>query len=441
MPLSWNEIKSRAVAFSREWAKETSEDAEAKSFWDAFFDVFGVTRRRVASFEAPVKKSDGQGGFIDLLWKGVLVVEHKSRGRDLDRAFRQALDYFPGLAERDLPRHVLVSDFARFRLHDLDAGTVHEFPLADLYKNVRHFGFVAGYQTRSFGQEDPVNVKAAEKLGKLHDLLKASGYSGHPLEIFLVRILFCLFAEDTSIFWPRQFADWLAARTAPDGSDAGSQLAMLFETLNTPDEKRQSSLDASLAEFRYVNGRLFEERLPMAAFDRPMRETLLDCAALDWSRISPAIFGSLFQSIMDERARRNLGAHYTTETNILKCLRPLFLDALQAEFERIRNDRKRLPEFQKKLASLRLLDPACGCGNFLVVAYRELRLLELAVASKAGIGTRIPFSTTTFPGLRPPTLSAPRSRRLRRGCSTPAPRIRGRRSPTSTTRLRCRPTS
>ena len=187
----------------------------------------------------------------------MLVVEHKSRGKDLDRAFRQALDYFPGLAERDLPRYVLVSDFARLRLHDLDEGTTHEFPIADLHKNVRHFGFIAGYQTRSFGAEDPVNIKAAEKLGKLHDLLKASGYAGHPLEIFLVRILFCLFAEDTSIFPPRQFAEWLSVRTAPDGSDVGMHLAMPFGTLDTPPERRQAALDASLAEFPYVNGRLF----------------------------------------------------------------------------------------------------------------------------------------------------------------------------------------
>jgi len=170
MPLSWNEIRSRALIFSKEWADETSEDAEAKSFWDGFFNVFGITRRRLASFEAPVKKDDGKGGFIDLLWKGVLLVEHKSRGKDLDRAAKQALDYFPGLKERDLPRYVLVSDFARLRLHDLDENTTHEFTLAELHKHVRHFGFMAGYQTRSFGQEDPVNIKAAEHLGRLHEI-------------------------------------------------------------------------------------------------------------------------------------------------------------------------------------------------------------------------------------------------------------------------------
>jgi hypothetical protein len=382
MPLSWNEIRNNALAFAKEWADETSEDAEAKSFWDAFFEVFGIRRRRVASFEKPVHKGDGKGGFIDLLWKGVLLVEHKSRGKDLDRAAKQAFDYFPGLKERDLPRYVLVSDFARFRLYDLDEGTQTDFPLAQLNKHVRLFGFIAGYQSRSFGKEDSVNIRAAEKLGKLHDLLKASGYDGHQLEVLLVRLLFCVFAEDTGIFERRQFADWIEQRTGEDGADLGPLLSHLFEVLDTPPAKRQSSLDEQLAAFPYVNGKLFAETLRAASFTRAMRETLLDCTALDWSQISPAIFGSLFQSIMDARARRDLGAHYTRETNIRKALAPLFLDALRAEFEKIRGaagNARRLVEFHEKLAAIRVLDPACGCGNFLVIAYQELRLLEFDV--------------------------------------------------------------
>jgi hypothetical protein len=183
MPLPWNEIKDRALKFFHEWADESSEDAEAKSFWDAFFTVFGVPRRRVATFEQPVRKSDGHGGFIDLLWKGILLVEHKSRGKDLDRAFQQAKDYFPGLKDRDLPRYILVSDFARFRLYDLEEGEPHEFTIDDFYKNVRLFGFVAGYLTTSYKEQDPVNIKAAERMGKLHDKLKATGYEviTHPL--------------------------------------------------------------------------------------------------------------------------------------------------------------------------------------------------------------------------------------------------------------------
>lgn len=380
MPLSWNEIRSRAIEFSKEWEDESSEDAEAKSFWDAFFAIFGVSRRRVASFERPIRRPDGTEGYIDLLWKGTLLVEHKSRGKDLDRAYHQATDYFYGLKDRDLPRYVLVSDFARFRLYDLDRDAVHEFGLKDLHRNVKHFAFIAGYETQRIeAQEEAANIRAAEQLGKLHDLLKASVYEGHPLEVLLVRLLFCLFADDTGIFDKHAFREYLEQRTSEDGADLGMHLTQLFQVLNQPEDRRQRNLDEQLAAFRYVNGRLFEETLPIAAFNREMRETLLDASVLDWSAITPAIFGSLFQSIMDKTARRNLGAHYTREVNILKALRPLFLDALDAELTAIGNNAKRLVDFQKKLANIRILDPACGCGNFLVIAYRELRKLELEV--------------------------------------------------------------
>ena len=386
MPISWNEIKTRALQFSHEWADEASEDAEAKSFWDAFFNVFGVSRRRVASFEKPVKKIDGKDGYIDLLWKGILLIEHKSRGKDLDRAYQQAKDYFPGIQDRDLPRYILVSDFARFRLYDLEEDTEHEFTLKNLYKNIRLFGFVAGYQTTSYKEQDPVNIKAAERMGKLHDKLKAIGYAGHELEVYLVRLLFCLFAEDTSIFERRQFQDLIEQRTAADGQDLAQWLGHLFEVLDTPGDQRLKNLDEQLAAFPYVNGSLFAEHLHTAAFDRDMRDLLLDCCALDWSRISPAIFGALFQSVMDPQQRRHLGAHYTTEKNILKLIGPLFLDDLRAEFDRVKNQRKKLAEFHQRLARLKFLDPACGCGNFLVIAYRELRALELDILRASAPG-------------------------------------------------------
>ncbi len=379
MPLSWNEIKNRALQFSREWVNESSEDAEAKSFLDAFFNVFGVPRKRVATFEQRVKKLDGRDGYIDLLWKGILLIEHKSRGKDLDRAFQQAKDYFPGIKDRDAPRYILVSDFARFRLYDLEEGQQHEFTLADFYKKVRLFGFIAGYQTTAYQEQDPVNIQAAERMGRLHDKLKEIGYEGHHLEIYLVRLLFCLFAEDTSIFERRQFQDLIEQRTSEDGANLDQWLSSLFQVLNAPPEKRLKKRDEQLLAFPYVNGSLFAELLPDAAFDSCMRQLLLDCCALDWSRISPAIFGSLFQSVMDTTLRRNLGAHYTSEKNILKLIKPLFLDELRAEFERIKSNKKRLEEFHQRLAKLQFLDPACGCGNFLVIAYRELRLLELDV--------------------------------------------------------------
>ena len=406
MPLSWNEIRNRAHEFSKRWENETSEDAEAKSFWSEFFNVFGIDRKRVASFEEPVKKLGDRQGYIDLFWKGMLLVEHKSRGKDLDKAYTQALDYFPGIKERDLPKYVLVSDFARFRLYDLEAsplplageggrrsgeGEYYEFKLADLHKHIKHFAFIAGYRTQTIAAQNPVNIKAAERMGRLHDALKAADYQGHPLEVLLVRLLFCLFAEDTGIFQPASaFRAWIEERTAPDGSDLGAQLTMLFQVLNTPEDRRAKMLDEQIAAFPYVNGKLFEEMLPIASFDLAMREALLDCCALDWSAISPAIFGALFQSIMDAKARRNIGAHYTSEENILKLIQPLFLDDLHEEFKRVRGNKNKLFEFHKKLRTLTFFDPACGCGNFLVIAYRELRKLELDVlrAVHEGPGSR-----------------------------------------------------
>jgi hypothetical protein len=384
MPLSWNEIKSRALAFSRAWADAANEDSQGKPFWIDFFEIFGITDKRVATFEHAVKKLPGvkarTDGFVDLFWPGMLLVEQKSRGKNLDAALTQALSYFPGISERDLPQLVIVCDFAHFRVHRLTTGETFEFALKDLHKNIKLFGFVAGYKALEIKPQDPVNIKAAERMGRLHDALKASGYAGHPLEVLLVRLLFCLFADDTGIFQPAQaFRAFIEERTAADGSDLGSRLGQLFQILNTPEDKRSQALDEQVAAFPYVNGKLFEEPLPMADFSSAMREALLDACVLDWSAISPAIFGSLFQSIMNVAARRNLGAHYTSEENILKLIKPLFLDELWAEFNKVKGNRNRLFEFHKKLRLLTFFDPACGCGNFLVISYRELRLLELQV--------------------------------------------------------------
>ena len=386
-PLSWNEIKSRVLNFSRRWADAANEDSEAKPFWIEFFDCFGITNKRVFTFELNVKKHGGGAGFVDLFWPGMLLVEQKSRGKDLDKAYAQATDYLAGISERDLPQIIIVSDFARFRVYDLtdcQPGRYTEFALADLHKHVRLFGFIAGYKPQRIEPQNPVNIKAAERMGELHDALKSAGYAGHPLEVLLVRLLFCLFADDTAIFQPAQaFRAFIEERTSEDGSDLGPRLAQLFQVLDTPEDQRSKNLDEQLAAFPYVNGRLFAESLPIADFDADTRAALLKACALDWSAISPAIFGSLFQSIMDEKARRHLGAHYTSEENILKLIRPLFLDELRAEFEKVKRQRNKLFEFHKKLRTLSFFDPACGCGNFLVISYRELRLLELDVLRAA----------------------------------------------------------
>lgn len=379
MPLSRIEIRRRATAFAKEWADTSDEDAEAKSFWDGFFEVFGVPRKRVATFEHHVKKLDKADGFIDLLWPGKLVVEHKSKGKSLDKAFGQAMDYLHGLKDHELPQYIISSDFARIRVHHLETKAEQTIALADLPKRTEVFDFISGWSAPKPLEQDPVNRKAAELMARLHDELKASGYTGHALEHYLVRLLFCLFADDTGIFEQQVFYDFIEGHTKEDGSDVGQQLAWLFQLLNTPDDKRSRNLDDRWKDFHYINGKLFEETLPIATWDGSMRMTLLECAGLDWTNISPAIFGAMFQGVMDPKQRRDLGAHYTSEQNILKLIKPLFLDELWEEFNRAKSNKAQLDKFHQKLAGLRFLDPACGCGNFLVITYRELRRLELEV--------------------------------------------------------------
>ncbi len=389
MALSWNEIKDRALHFSKEWADTSNEEADAKPFLVEFFNVFGISSKRVSTFEHRVKKLDDKDGYIDLLWKGTILIEMKSRGKNLDKAYQQAKDYLHGLKQHELPKYILVSDFETFKLHDLEEEKIIEFKLNDFVNNVQHFSYILGYQKKVYKEQDPANIKAAELMGKLHDRLEEIGYTGHPLEVYLVRILFCLFAEDTTIFNKQQLQEFIEQRTNEDGSDLASKIQELFQVLNTPKENRFKNLDEQLADFPYVNGKLFEEILPMASFDSKMRTALLECCYIDWSKISPAIFGSMFQSVMNPKERRNLGAHYTSETNILKLIKPLFLDELWKEFDSIKDNKNKLPEFHKKLSTLKFLDPACGCGNFLVITYRELRLLELEVLrslNKSGQG-------------------------------------------------------
>ena len=220
MPLSWNEIRHNAIRFVNSWTGALRESAEKQTFWNEFFEAFGLRRRLVATFEEPVKNIRGQYSFIDLFWPGMVLVEHKSFGKDLGKAESQAFRYIQDLARegrvKEIPRYVIVSDFARIALHDLEpeeqrglplfegrrVATV-EFPLAELHRHIHDFAFIPGYKQHTFAEQDPINFEAVEILGQLHDALEAGGYTGHNLERFLVRILFCLFAEDTGLGFER----------------------------------------------------------------------------------------------------------------------------------------------------------------------------------------------------------------------------------------------
>ncbi len=387
--LGWDEIKRRAKAFSDDWKDAHYEKGETQSFYNDFFEIFGVKRRQVATYEKRVQAIDAnRRGFMDLFWPGTLIVEQKSAGKDLIAAQSQAFDYFDWLPERDQPRYILTCDFQRWRLLDLDSRQELAFTLPELHKHITAFDFMLGRRV-SFESQAGVTIKAAELMGALHDALESAGYTGHDLEQLLVRLLFCLFADDTGIFQPKDiFLQLIENDTADDGRDVGRVLNELFDILDTPDgqngtrNERQKGLSDELNQFPYINGALFRGRLGTPVFSRKMRDILLDAARFDWSGVSPAIFGSLFQSVMDAAERRKKGAHYTSEDNILKVIRPLFLDDLHTELDRIAARKSgrdpALKEFLAKLSRLTFFDPACGCGNFLVIAYREVRRIELA---------------------------------------------------------------
>ncbi|MEE3127544.1 MAG: DNA methyltransferase [Actinomycetota bacterium] len=378
MPVRLNryEIRQRALRFAADWRGETRERAEAQSFWNAFFPVFGVGRREFTNFEFEARRqSTGGRGWVDVLAAGKIAVEHKSAGQDLDVALDQLRDYMATMAPHLLPKIAMVCDFEHFKGYDLDSGHEFEFTLAQFPDNIDRFLFLAGYEREvtSF-HEEAVNLQATRLMADLHDHLRATGYDGHPLRLFLTRLLFILFADDTEIWERGLFQYWLTNKTREDGSDLGSALVYLFQVLDT--EQRPDTMDEDLREFTYINGDLFEETLPIPSCDSTMRELVLSACAFDWAQISPAIFGSMFQEVMTPIERRHLGAHYTTESNIMRTIRPLFLDALEADLEAA-NTKPKLEQFRDRLGALTFFDPACGCGNFLVIAYREIRRLEL----------------------------------------------------------------
>ncbi len=386
MKLDINELRVRAAKFSTDWQKAKNENRETQSFYNDFFKIFDLTRRDVADFEVDVQIGKSKKGRMDLFWPKVLLVEQKSAGLDLDKAEEQADKYYGALPENEKPLYRLVCDFQNFRLFDYTKPDEEDirFPLAELKENIQHFEFISDITFKAYQKQELINIKASERMGWIHDALFKSGYKGKELEILLTRLTFCLFADNTGIFEEGLFQK-LINETNEDGSDTGGRIGLIFETLDKHDDDRQKTLNKNIAKLRHVNGGLFEQNISTAVFDKEMRLLLLNATTSNWSGISPAIFGNLFQMVMNAEERRKQGAHYTSERDILKIINPLFMDDLQNKFEQIKKRKTTkerdtlLKDLQNKLASMTFFDPACGCGNFLVVAYRELRRLEIDI--------------------------------------------------------------
>jgi hypothetical protein len=376
-------LRVRAAAFARDHASDSREAAQRQIFWNDFFAIFGRQVREVGLFEELAKRmSTKNHGWIDLLVPGEMAVEHKSAGENLDDAMGQVMDYYDSVPQHSKPWLLVACDFREFYWKDLERRVEGRFTLEELPEHIEHFWWLAGYDViEDHVDEEEANLKATGYMAQLHDAVLASGYDSHSLREWLTRILFCLFADDTDV-WDRDlFKHYILLNTRPDGSDLGSRIAYLFQILNEPYASRANNLDEDLRRFTYINGDLFSNTLPIPNCDQATRDALIAACHFNWSAISPAIFGSMFQNVMTPAERRQLGAHYTTEANILRTIRPLFIDALERELEGIRvtnspQSRAALNAFHERLASLTFMDPACGCGNFLVIAYREIRRLE-----------------------------------------------------------------
>lgn len=410
--LSMAEIRLNAQSFAAGWVGVDSERAESQTFWNDLLGVFGVSRRRRGVlFERPARRaSTGKTGFIDVFWPGLMLAEQKSGGKlvtpedgGVSNAEAQGYDYLNGgdISPAEFPRYVITSDFHTIQVTDLefpkgDVDRTITFATKHLPDHVEDLAFLAGYEARSFWARDQeaASVQAATLMAALY--VAATGDASQdptvsPAEedaisfeasLMMTRLLFLLFGDDAGLWDRGSFTRFIHERTAEDGSDLGAQLQALFELLNTAEDRRNHRLDDLLRAFPYVNGGLYEDRRPIQYFDRPMRDALLLACDFDWTAISPAVFGSLFQSIKSRDSRRAGGEHYTSEENILKTLSPLFLDAYKGEITAARgksDERSRLRALWASFRDQRYLDAAAGCGNFLLVAYREMRQIELDI--------------------------------------------------------------
>lgn len=396
MSLSQNKITNNLYQFIKKHRDaSTDEQRHSQTFWNDFFDVFGVKRELVAIFEYPIKDEHNNTKRIDLFWEGKILVEQKSANQDLPKALEQAEKYYELLENNNknlgvnaipLPKYIIACNFQTFIIKNIQTSEQEEINIDDLTNHISSFNFMQCQESIKFKELKELNVKAGELIGKLYDELKSNNNDDNVLKVFLVRILFCLFADTSIIFNRGQFSRFVEKNTRTNGDDTGTQLAYLFQILDTEYNKRPQNLTDDF-NFKYINGGLFKERVDLPSFTEKARDILLECCSFDWCQISPVIFGSIFQSITDQERRAELGEHYTSDENILKVIEPLFLNELREEFKSIRTTRG-YTQFQDKLSKIKVLDPACGCGNFLVVAYRELRRLELEVLKKLNTGTQ-----------------------------------------------------
>ena len=280
-------------------------------------------------------------------------------------------------------RFVIVTDFRTLLAKDTKINTTLDIHIKDLPKSFDFFLPWAGLEKAQYQNENPADIKAAMKMGKLFDQINIDNNDDSEeflkrLNVFLSRLLFCFFAEDADIFEENIFSNTVGSLTSEDGSDLKEFFKKLFDVLNTKEEER-GDIPNYLNSFPYVNGGLFEEEVEPPSFSKKSRSIIIESGTLSWKDINPDIFGSMFQAVNYAKERGTLGQHFTSVVNILKVINPLFMDELRNELEEARGKKKKLKQLLFRLKNIKVFDPACGSGNFLIIAYKELRRLEMEI--------------------------------------------------------------
>lgn len=410
--------RQAAKQFAQNWKGRGYEKGDAQTFWNELLrDVVGFDS---ISSRVKFEYRTASGGFIDaLIPDSKVIIEQKAIGVDLDKPevrqgrevtpFEQALAYAESFPQSEQPRFIVVCNFETFRVHDRNSANREELPsryleftLEELGDKPSYLGFIADPENSRIEKQKQVSMLAGAQINKLLEALRGqyidpdSADSQHSLNVLCVRLVFCLFCEDAELFQKDALLNYLKPIPAQDIRRA---LRDLFEALNTPIDQRDPYERDKFAGFPYVNGGLFAEDVEIPNFTDEIKFMLLFEASqqVDWSDISPTIFGGIFESTLNPETRRSGGMHYTSPENIHKVIDPLFLDALHAEFDGIRMNgalvgkgrRQELWEFRRKMASLRFLDPACGSGNFLTETYLSLCELENDVLSEINDGQTV----------------------------------------------------
>lgn len=368
--------------------EQATSNLDKNEFIFSFLSAFGISQSTITLLKKGssrnVAKIEGHIGI-----KKKLYFQPVEIGTDIHHTL-DVLQSSATVRSNDI-RFVIVTDFEKLIAYDCKVeDKLDEIPLQDLHRNYGFFLPLVGLEKAVLASENIADVKAAEKMGKLFDLIKERNDLSkpadiHALNVFLTRLLFCFFAEDTGIFAKGQFTGAIESYTHENGEDMDKFLTDLFTVLNTPpDGIARQNKPHHLTDFPYVNGGLFKDDEPMPEFGAKGRRLLLECGKMDWASINPDIFGSMFQAVIDADQRSRLGQHYTSVSNIMKVIKPLFLDKLYAELEKHRGNDKQLRKLLMRISNIKVFDPACGSGNFLIIAYKELRQLEMAIFKAIG---------------------------------------------------------